>query len=158
MSESVILKQVPIQFQQMLKIEVSTYPSQRVVQKQIPVQAILSKSVSSRVAEELRRSDILWKKWFFDINIKFCSIHVCSLLKSKWKWSIYPASLEEYKVQLEPFAMNTIKKRKWPVSLRDQVLPTTFFSPFLISSHVPYLLGNNGKFRINMLLVKWKEN
>ena len=59
MSESVILKQVPIQFQQMLKIEVSTYPSQRVVQKQIPVQAILSKSVSSRVAEELRRSDIL---------------------------------------------------------------------------------------------------
>ena len=127
MSESVVLKQVPIQFQQMLKIQVSTSPSQRVVQKQIPVQAILSKSVSSRVAQELKWSDNLWKKWFFDTNIKFCSIQVCSLLKSTWKWSIYPASLEEYKVQLEPFAMNTIKKRKWPASLRDQVLLTTFF-------------------------------
>ena len=59
MSESVVLKQVPIQFQQMLKIQVSTYPSQRVVQKQIPVQAILSKSVSSRVAQELKWSDNL---------------------------------------------------------------------------------------------------
>ena len=59
MSESVVLKQVPIQFQQMLEIQVSTSPSQRVVQKQIPVQAILSKSVSSRVAQELKWSDNL---------------------------------------------------------------------------------------------------
>ena len=129
MSESVVLKQVPIQFQQMLEIQVSTSPSQRVVQKQIPVQAILSKSVSSRVAQELKWSDNLWKKWFFDTNIKFCSIQVCSLLKSKWKWSIYPASLEEYKVQLEPFAMNTIKKGNGrPVSEIRYCSPPFFFT------------------------------
>ena len=67
MSESVVLKQVPIQFQQMLKIQVSTYPSQRVVQKQIPVQAILSKSVSSRVAQELKWL-IIYEKSDFSIS------------------------------------------------------------------------------------------
>ena len=59
---------------------------------------------------------------FFNVNIKVCSLHVCCLLKSQWKWWIYQASLVEYKVQLAPFAGNTIKKSNWPFRLWDRVI------------------------------------
>ena len=48
--------------------------------------------------------------------------HVCCLLESQWKWPIYWASLVEYKVQLATFAVNTIRKSKWPFRLQDLVL------------------------------------
>ena len=56
MSEGVVIKQVPMQLQQMLKILVSSYPRQRVVLKHILVQSqrcqtILSKPVSSRFVQ-----------------------------------------------------------------------------------------------------------
>ena len=64
----------------------------------------------------------LWNKSFFSINIKSCSIHICCLLESQWKWSIYQVSLVEYKVQLVPFTpWMSSKKSKWLFSLWDYI-------------------------------------
>ena len=63
-----------------------------------------------------------------------------SLLETQWKWLTYWAPIVEYKVQLTPFAMNTIKKSKWLFRLRDWVLG------FIINGLVFYNL---------ILFIKW---
>ena len=65
-------------------------------------------------------------------------------MESQRKWPIYRTSLVEYKVQLAPFAVNTIKKCKWLFSLRDRVYSQKSHNhPTLIMKFVKFLTVHN---------------